>query len=82
MACAITEAGFDYKIIHGLDELFWNETGQVVDSDGRILECVWKTWAWETALEQIRQECEKDYEHSALQIRTGHSEYHDYVLCY
>ncbi|WP_272660710.1 bifunctional glutathionylspermidine amidase/synthase [Providencia sp. PROV150] len=80
MAHAITEAGFDYKIIHGLDELFWNETGQVVDSDGRILECVWKTWAWETALEQIRQECEKDYEHSALQIRTGHSEYNDVRL--
>ncbi|MDN6774618.1 MAG: glutathionylspermidine synthase family protein, partial [Enterobacterales bacterium] len=34
--------------------------------------CVWKTWAWETALDQLREESEA--EHSALPIRTGHPE--------
>ncbi|MGJ3353409.1 bifunctional glutathionylspermidine amidase/synthase [Providencia sp. Je.9.19] len=80
MAYAITEAGFDYKIIHGLDELTWNEIGQVVDGDGRVLQCVWKTWAWETALEQIRQEYEDEHEYSMLKIRTGHLEHNDVRL--
>ncbi|EKT55627.1 bifunctional glutathionylspermidine amidase/synthase [Providencia sneebia] len=80
MAHAIIEAGFECKIIHGLDELIWNETGQVIDSEGRVLECVWKTWAWETALEQIRQECGGDYESSTLQICTGQLESNDVRL--
>ena len=72
MAQAITAAGYGYRIIHGLDELSWNESGQVIDGEGRVLKCVWKTWAWETALEQLRQESESDRTYSALPIRTGH----------
>ena len=80
MAHAITEAGFEYKIIHGLNELEWNETGQVIDGDGRILQCVWKTWAWETALEQIREECGIDDDCTTLQILTGHTDHNDVRL--
>lgn len=80
MAQSIIAAGFECKIIHGLDELVWNETGQVVDGDGRILQCVWKTWAWETALEQLRQESENDIEFSGLPIRTGHPHHNDVRL--
>ena len=72
MARAITAAGYGYRVIHGLDELSWNESGQVIDGEGRVLKCVWKTWAWETALEQLRQESENDRTYSALPIRTGH----------
>jgi glutathionylspermidine synthase len=34
--------------------------------------CVWKTWAWETAIEQIREVSETEY--AAVPIRTGHPE--------
>ncbi|WP_265524058.1 bifunctional glutathionylspermidine amidase/synthase [Providencia rustigianii] len=80
MAQSIKAAGFEYKIIHGLDELEWNETGQVVDGEGRVLECVWKTWAWETVLEQLRQESESDITFSALPICTGHPHHNDIRL--
>lgn len=80
MASAMTKAGFDCKIIHGFDELVWDETGQVLDGEGRVLQCVWKTWAWETALEQIRQESEMDVDHSVLPIRTGHPHHNDVRL--
>jgi glutathionylspermidine synthase len=33
---------------------------------------VWKTWAWETAIEQIREVSETEY--AAVPIRTGHPE--------
>lgn len=78
MAQSITAAGFECKIIHGLDELVWNETGQVVDGEGQVLQCVWKTWAWETALEQLRQESESDL--SGLPILTGHPHHNDVRL--
>lgn len=57
---AIEAAGFECKVIIGLGDLCWNESGDIVDSDGDQLNFVWKTWSWETALDQIRQECEAD----------------------
>ncbi len=70
MQRALTKAGFESKILHGLDELHWDASGQLVDGDHRPVSCVWKTWAWETALDQLRDESEA--EHAALPIRTGH----------
>ncbi|AKJ42473.1 bifunctional glutathionylspermidine amidase/synthase [Pragia fontium] len=70
MQRALTKAGFASKILHGLDELQWESAGLLVDGDNRPVNCVWKTWAWETALEQLRVESEED--HAALPIRTGH----------
>lgn len=43
------------KILFGLDELRWDAAGQLIDADGRLVNCVWKTWAWETAIEQVRE---------------------------
>ncbi|AFJ46914.1 bifunctional glutathionylspermidine amidase/synthase [Shimwellia blattae] len=71
MQRALTKAGFESKILHGLDELSWSATGQLIDGDGREVNCVWKTWAWETALEQLRAESENDGDAAALTIRTG-----------
>lgn len=70
MQRALTKAGFESKILHGLEELHWAESGQLVDGENRPVSCVWKTWAWETALDQLREESEAD--HAALPIRTGH----------
>ena len=69
MQKAITQAGIRSKIIRGLDQLHWNDAGEVVDKDNEVITYVWKTWAWETALDQIRHECEDD--DRAPPIRTG-----------
>ncbi|WP_392558434.1 bifunctional glutathionylspermidine amidase/synthase [Orbus mooreae] len=74
MQKALSQAGFESKILHGLDELHWDKHGRLVDGDNRQVECVWKTWAWETVLEQLRAESESQI--SAPPIRTGHPENH------
>ena len=70
MQQALRKAGFDSKILHGLDELHWDSAGLLIDGDGRPVNCVWKTWAWETAIEQVREVSETEY--AAVPIRTGH----------
>lgn len=36
----------------------------------RLVNCVWKTWAWETAFDQIREVSDREF--AAVPIRTGH----------
>lgn len=71
MQQALRQAGFDSKILRGLDELRWDDAGQLIDGDGRLVNCVWKTRAWETAIEQVREVSETEY--AAVPIRTGHT---------
>ncbi|HHA1787531.1 TPA: bifunctional glutathionylspermidine amidase/synthase [Enterobacter ludwigii] len=67
---SLLQAGFETKILHGLNALSWDAAGQLIDDEGRHVNCVWKTWAWETAIEQIREVSETEY--AAVPIRTGH----------
>ncbi|HEX4882201.1 MAG TPA: glutathionylspermidine synthase family protein, partial [Porticoccaceae bacterium] len=60
MKAALESAGIRCKILHGIDGLCWGEDGTVLDPEGVEIRWVWKTWAWETALDQIRAECEED----------------------
>ncbi|MDX1561388.1 MAG: glutathionylspermidine synthase family protein, partial [Gammaproteobacteria bacterium] len=60
MQQAMTEAGIESKIIRGLEGLTWQPDGSIADADGVPVKWVWKTWAWETALDQLRAECEDD----------------------
>lgn len=60
MKSAIEAAGIKCKIISGIEGLSWRDCGSIVDADGVQIKWVWKTWAWETALDQIRAECEAD----------------------
>ncbi|MDA7746807.1 glutathionylspermidine synthase family protein, partial [Psychromonas sp.] len=53
-------AGIETRMIEGINSLKWDESGNVIDSQGDLLQWVWKTWSWETALDQIRLECESD----------------------
>jgi glutathionylspermidine amidase/synthetase len=53
---AIEAAGFVCKRIVGLSNLRYSKHGDIVDEDNVALRWVWKTWAWETALEQLRDE--------------------------
>jgi glutathionylspermidine amidase/synthetase len=59
---AMDAAGIKSKIIRGVSGLSWDKDGNVLDADGTRIKWVWKTWAWETALDQIRAECEDDEE--------------------
>lgn len=59
---AIEAAGIENKLLEGLDGLAWTADGDIVDEDGVPIRWVWKTWAWETALDQMRAECEEDEE--------------------
>jgi glutathionylspermidine amidase/synthetase len=60
MQDAMQDAGIESKIIHGVAGLQWEPDGGIADADGDRVRWVWKTWAWETALDQLRAECEDD----------------------
>ena len=60
MQNAIRTAGLESKIIVGLEGLVWESNGRILDADGEEVLWVWKTWAWETALDQIRKEFEQE----------------------
>ncbi len=66
---AAEAAGLECRIIEGVSGLRWNEAGEIVDPEGTPIRFVWKTWAWETALDQIRAECEED--DAKPNLRTG-----------
>ncbi len=57
---AIERAGITSTILNGVNGLSWTADGDIVDHLGVPIRWVWKTWAWETALDQIRLECEDD----------------------
>ncbi|AFU99383.1 bifunctional glutathionylspermidine amidase/synthase [Simiduia agarivorans] len=63
---AAEAAGLQCKVIKGVSSLRWNSEGRITDAEGQVIEFVWKTWAWETALDQIRAECEDDDAHPNL----------------
>ncbi|MGB5352283.1 MAG: bifunctional glutathionylspermidine amidase/synthase [Woeseia sp.] len=56
----IEAAGLKCKVLQNLEGLQWADGGNMLDADGELIRWVWKTWAWETALDQIREECEDD----------------------
>jgi glutathionylspermidine amidase/synthetase len=58
MKSIMEQAGICCKTIRGVNGLAWNRSGRVIDADGVEIKWVWKTWAWETALDQLRVECE------------------------
>jgi len=64
MKSAMEEAGIRVKVVTGVSDLHW-ENGNIVDSDNIPIKRVWKTWAWETILDQIRNEIE---DHDAVDI--------------
>jgi glutathionylspermidine amidase/synthetase len=56
MLSAIEAAGHKGQRVVGLASLSWNAQGDIVDEHGNKVRWVWKTWAWETALDQLRIE--------------------------
>ncbi|MCP5014072.1 MAG: bifunctional glutathionylspermidine amidase/synthase [Ketobacter sp.] len=63
MQDAMRAAGLESKVVVGLTGLSWDNENNIIDADGEPVRWVWKTWAWETALDQIREECEAEGVH-------------------
>ncbi len=84
MKKAIEAAGISCKVIRGLDGLGWDDQGCVVDEDGLRIDTVWKTWAWETAIDQLRAECDVEAEnlrlHKTIDKRTTAPRLFDVLL--
>jgi len=60
MRRAMEDAGIDCKVVRDVSTLQWGEGGLVTDGEGQPINRVWKTWAWETALDQIRDQISDD----------------------
>ena len=56
MKDVIESAGYNCVRIVGLDSLYWDKDGKIIDPDKNPVKWVWKTWAWETALDQLKQD--------------------------
>lgn len=56
MKRAIESAGKRAKIVESLSNLSRNTLGSILDKDGEQVTTVWKTWSWETIMEQVRHE--------------------------
>jgi len=60
MKSAIEAAGYECELITGLSTLRINGENAIEDSKGNVLKWVWKTWAWETALDELRFDDKSD----------------------
>ncbi len=58
MKSTMEGAEITVKILHGLADVHWHD-GKIVDAEGIPIKRVWKTWAWETVLDQVRKEMEE-----------------------
>jgi glutathionylspermidine amidase/synthetase len=72
MKSAMEAAGIRSKIVKGTSSLQWDDEGWVCDADGVRIKWVWKTWAWETALDQIRHDLDDDAEELRLHHHIDH----------
>lgn len=56
----IEATGIKTKIIVKNHGLYFDQADDILDDEGRKIKWVWKTWAWETALDQIRDDLNAD----------------------
>ena len=61
--------GLSCRLVRGLEGLHWDDEGNVRDAAGEPIRWIWKTWAWETALDQLRKEEDEDAQHAVLHAR-------------
>ena len=53
MMQAAEAAGIKCKLMVGVDGISWTLEGMLQDSEGVLIQNVWKTWSWRTALNQL-----------------------------
>mmetsp|Transcript_8952 Transcript_8952/g.31673 ORF Transcript_8952/g.31673 Transcript_8952/m.31673 type:complete len:487 (-) Transcript_8952:313-1773(-) len=62
---AAQEAGIRTKLIKGVEGMSWGPEGEVMDDEGERVQFVWKTWAWETVIDDYRSQT-ATHQHSQL----------------
>lgn len=73
MRLAIEASGRETRVIKGLDKgMRWNSAGEIQDADGSTVQTVWKTWAWETAIDQMREREESAQAHLLQGLASDH----------
>tara|TARA_R110002153_G_scaffold32537_4_gene98451 strand:- start:2049 stop:3908 length:1860 start_codon:yes stop_codon:yes gene_type:complete len=70
MKDAIEAAGYECVLVKGLASLRSTENGLIEDSYGNTIKWVWKTWAWETALDELRFDGKTQQKNQAGSIPT------------
>lgn len=80
MCEAMQAAGITPHLQQGFAGLHFNEAGQVVDAENRPITRVWKTWAWETALDQLRADLDSGKPATSQQPRLADILLHDEVM--
>lgn len=53
---AMQQAGLQTRVLQEFSQARWKNGSEVIDREGNSIEKIWKTWAWETALDQVREE--------------------------
>lgn len=67
MCSAIKAAGLEAQIVVDFDDFSVDREGSIVDKDSKKVKWVWKSWAWETAIDQLRKELEDGLSISNIQ---------------
>lgn len=80
MAEAMQQAGIVTHMQQGFVGLHRSSDGSVVDANGIAIKRVWKTWAWETALDQLREELGNQTTNDTSKIRLVDILLHDDVM--
>ena len=79
----IQSAGIETTLVLRTEGLQWRD-GAIIDGNDRPVARVWKTWAWETALDQLRSELSdsKPQASTSDAVRLSDVLFHDNVLVY
>jgi len=72
MKSAMEQAGIECKMVKALAGVQWQGADTILDADGVPIRWIWKTWAWETALDQLRQELDEDVQRQLLRQPLEH----------
>jgi len=70
MQGVIEAAGLKCKVVENIETLQWGNNNDIIDQDGDTLKWVWKTWAWETALDQLRDELDSAEDYAVNSTKT------------
>lgn len=56
MKAAAEAAGIECHLLIGMSAVTWTKDGDLQDGEKRLLQNVWKTWSWRTALNELSDE--------------------------
>ncbi|BFT29108.1 bifunctional glutathionylspermidine amidase/synthase [Alteromonas sp. D210916BOD_24] len=80
MAQAMEKAGIITHMQLGFKGIKRNSDGGLSDKNGVAIRRVWKTWAWETALDQLRSELANESKQNTSSLRLVDVLLHDNIM--